>query len=161
MSAITRPYGTGPLSNVQKGKLCILARKAFDRIGGDSTTGMEFAEWRKQEQWNAVGKQSLRDCMQREYLRLVAHYEDLIGESGRAVTTHMRAGTEPRRIAEHKLLEALKKAGLEIAYADTICRSKFKCHVEDASTAQLWKLYYDIRQRGASKRKAKPVGGGR
>lgn len=143
MSVHRYPRG-GALSHNQKAALCILARQTFDAI---ATATLDFNHWRREEQFNAVGKLSLCDCIQADYLRLKAHFENLAGKSGRAFDTLIRAETDEARIAMHKLREACADAGVQLEYAEKICRVQYKCALDEANEKQLWRLVYTVRNR--------------
>jgi len=134
----------GPLDHGQKARICILAREAYDSLG---TSFLPFDAWRQMEQQNAVGKDSLRDCVQADYLKLRAHFEELAGESGRAVETHLADAMKPGAIALLKLREACAERGLKMEYPGAICRRQYKCAIEEANASQLWQLVFTVRNR--------------
>lgn len=131
------------LDNTQKARICILAREAFEKM----ESFLPFADWRQMEQQNAVGKDSLRDCTQADYLSLVAHFEKLKGEDGRAVQAHLRSQVKDQALALFKLKEACRERALDLAYPAAICRRQFKCTLEEASPNQLWNLLFTIKNR--------------
>jgi hypothetical protein len=135
----------GALSKAQKATLCILAREAYDRVG--IHTGDDLAEWRHAEQTAAVGKASLCDCVQDDFLPLKAHFLNLCGESGRAMNAHIRHQSEDKRVAMHKLEASCRERGLEMGYPAAICRTQYKCTLDEASAPQLWRLVYTVRNR--------------
>ena len=95
-----------------------------------------------------MGKQSLLDCTSEcDYLRLCAHFLRIAREYDAANSAQLRAGTESRRIAEHKLREALRERGLAEEYAASICRRQFRCALREANANQLWCLVFTIRNR--------------
>lgn len=141
------PRQNGPLDNGQKARLCILAREAFAL----QFTDADFTDWRREEQFKAVGKLSLRDCTQADYKRLEARFLRLGGEEGDAMRAETRAGTEDKRLAFYKLEEACTGAGLAMSYAAAICRNQFKCGLNEATAKQLWNLMFTIRNRRKSK----------
>lgn len=107
-----------------------------------------FAAWRHVEQGKAVGKQSLLDCTSEcDFLRLCAHFLRIAREYDAANSAQLRAGTESRRIAEHKLREELRERGLAEEYAASICRRQFRCALREANAKQLWCLVFTIRNR--------------
>jgi hypothetical protein len=135
-----------PLSNEQKARICIIARDAFMRTDLIQSAD-NFKEWRRQEQLEAIGKESLRECVQSEYLALLAHFQNLAGESGRAVKNIIRAAAEERAVARNKLDESLGERGLRVEYAEAICKRQFKCSLDEASAKQLWTLNFTVRNR--------------
>lgn len=144
----------GPLSNEQKARLCILCREAYDAMPGAASHPTEemLAEYRHAEVEKATGKPGLTACVQDDWNPLLAHFLALVGETGVAFNVAMRHGTEPKRVAMHKLGEALAKARLPMAYAAAICRRQYKCEPADASPKQLWNLVFTIKNRGAARK---------
>jgi hypothetical protein len=138
------PSRGGILSNRQKANICILSREAFEKQK-HSWISIELSEWRRHQQFLAVGKDSLRDCVQGDYLKLVAHFQNLKGEPGRALKTHMRDAVQEKRIALRKLETECGLRGLDTGYPAKICRNKFKCGLDDATPRQLWCLFFDVR----------------
>jgi hypothetical protein len=66
----------------------------------------------------------------------------------------MRAETEPRRMAMHKLRRDCADRGLSLDYPAAICRRQYRCALEDASPTQLWQLVFTIRNRRPTRRAA-------
>ena len=143
------------LSNGQKSYLAQLARRAFDqlRVGqGGADDGIKPDDWRRDQVAKACGKNGLRCCGNLDFRLVEGHFLNLLGESGRAI--FVRAQTEPKRQAEAVLLRELGRYGFNIAYAEHICRSKFKCSVTELENPkQVWVLVYDIRRTGQARRK--------
>lgn len=155
-----------PLSKIQKRDIAIAARKAYqawpEREAFEAINSEQFSptacfnEWRHVEQGKAVGVQSLRECDQSHYGRILAHFQRLAGDTAAATRTEGRDADNDRRIARWKLNQELQARGLETGYAVVICRQKFKCELDQASAGQLWKLVYDVRMR-KKHRPAKPA----
>lgn len=145
-----------PLSNLQKREIAIAARQAylawdgreaFELVNSDHSRTSCFESWRHVEQGKAVGIQSLRECSQAHYGRILAHFQQLGGNVAGATRTRGRDADNDRRVARYKLDQALRERGLETGYAAVICRTKYKCALDEATAAQLWKLFYDVRSR--------------
>ena len=132
-----------PIGNGQKARLCILARRAWERAGAPGDPD----EWRRGQQAAACGKPSLRLATQNDYLLIRARFLDLLGESGAAFEDLVRQQSEGRRLAWNKLETACKERGLALAYPDAICRKEYKRGLEDADEKQLWRLVYTVRNR--------------
>lgn len=133
------------LDNNQKAHLCILAREAYDSLG---TTFLPFDDWRQMEQEKPVGKDSLRDCTQADYKKLVGHFLHLKGESGRALNAFMEGAVEEKKLALFKLDESLAERGLLRAYAETICKSQNQQRgLEEVSAARIWLINFTVRNR--------------
>lgn len=147
------PSVGGPLERNDKASICIKAREAYDK----ADTTLDFETWRRHEQFIAVtsanplvdrtSRMSLRDCTQRDKLKLIAHFQDLAGEPGRALTTHMVDEVKDSAIAMRKLEAECAARGLNISYPAKICLKQNKCALEDASPNQLWRLVFTVRNR--------------
>jgi len=145
------------LSIVQKREISMTARKAygmwdgreaFEAVNSEVSKSACFEAWRHVEQGKASGGiQSLCEMTQDHYADVYAYFLDLAGDHEGAQRVRARAATNGSRIALHKVREELRKRGLSDDYAATICRSKFKCGLHEASEGQLWKIMYDVRKR--------------
>jgi hypothetical protein len=148
------PRSGGLLSNEQKASICIVAREAAEKLFAIGIHEGALREWRREQQRLAVGKDSLRDCVQSDYLKLLGHFQNLAGHAGRAVKTNMRDAVQGKKIALHKLETECERRGLDLSYPGKICRNKFKRALDEANARQLWCLVFDIRTSG--KRDASP-----
>lgn len=135
----------GPLDNGQKARLCMLAAEGYAL----QFTDQPLADWRREQQHAAVGKASLRDCVQADYRRLVAHFQRLAGEEGEALRSETAAALEPVMLARRKLAAELASRGLQSGYAEAICRRQYKRGLHEASAKQLWCLVFTVRNRRA------------
>jgi hypothetical protein len=143
---------SAPLTNSQKRYLSQLARRAW-RQSPDADPQDE-ATYRHTQVAQAAGKLGLRCCGQDDYNRVKAHFLHLLGEDGAALNAHVRAETEPRRLAEFKLLQACEEFGLHLSYADAICRRQNRgLGLGDVGPKTLWHLMFTIRNRGRQKQK--------
>lgn len=134
-----------PLSRKQKARLCILARQAAEQLGAPQT-GPAHHQWRHDQAIAACGHR-ISAARQAHWADLHAWFVDRAGRADAAFTTLMRADDNPRRIAMHKLREALTQRGLAEAYAAAICQRQNKCPLHDASAPQLWRLLFTVRNR--------------
>ena len=137
--------GWKPLTNEQKARLSILARKAAEvqRVAG----GYKAVDaWRHEISIKACGVR-ISEATQSHWADLKSAFEDLGGRPEKAFHTQMREGDNKRRIALWKLTQALAAKGLHPGYAAAICRAQFKCSLEDASAKQLWCLFYTVTNR--------------
>lgn len=154
-----RPIAPGESSElISKSQLINLAkaaRAAFDAglNAGQIPKGTKFDDWRHGSMDEVLGKVSFKELTQRDYLPMLAWWQDRAGESGKAMESIMRADSNPLRIARHKLEEALKKAKLPPAYVIAICRRQYKCELTEASVKQIWQLVYTINNRGKARAK--------
>lgn len=144
-----------PLSHRQKSVLCQAARRAYDRLcAKGEISGISFDDFRRDDCERVTGKHGLTACRNSDYNPLLAHWESLAGEDGRAMNALVREQTESRRQAEVVLLDVLNKAGLPLTYAETISQGKFRCAVLETDARQLWQLVYTVNARTAAKHRA-------
>lgn len=134
-----------PLSNKQKARLSILARQAAERLGL-STRKQDLDAWRHEQSIKACGRQ-ISEALQENWADLKSTFEDLAGNPEKAFTTQLREGDNKRRVAMHKLTEALRKKGLPLSYVAGICQNQFKCPLDQASAKQLWCLFFTVTNR--------------
>ena len=149
----------GPLTREDKARVCILAREAFEHMHGRGpATQAELGDWRREQQRKACGFDSLTLCQQEHLAALEAHFLDLKGESGQAFRKLMQPQMRERQKVLGVLQANLRTFGLMEGYAATICRSRCKCELGQASVKQLWHVIFTIRrnqQRKARGGKAK------
>lgn len=118
--------------------------------------------FRHAEVAKACGKVGLRCCSQDDYGAVKAHFQALLGETGRAFNTHVKAQTNPERVAEWKLHEEIRLAapyGITVGYVERICRAKYKCCILEASAKQKWALIFDVKRTVKSRRNSPSPGG--
>lgn len=155
-----------PLSGEQKLDLVKLSELAF-KVRFQNTVGAipsDKAQRRKaeaafrQEQAEIAVGVRVSEALQKHWNDLKAHFEALIGESGAAFSTLMKAHSNGQRQAWHKLHVALRERGLDENYAGAIARSQFKKELTGLSEKQLWCIYFTITNRrskgGAPRRRA-------
>lgn len=124
-------------------------REHFEAVNSDLTKTACFEAWRHVETGKAVGIQSFRELTQAHFKRVEAHFLGLAGETQRAQYALDRDQDNARRQAMWKLTAMLRDRGLGHDYAATICRSKYRCTLDAATTKQVWSLFYDVRKRPA------------
>ena len=160
-----------PLSRKQKSILCDLAGQAFaaQEKWGQVTvpTGVSRSRaveaWRRVQQFEAVGIESLTACDQRHYAALVTKFSLLAGRSADAFKSALREDQPGQPTGE---AEAVRQAlwhlrrncaayGYDFpAWPLAVARDKFRAtDLEQLSPKQLWQLIYTARTRGAAKRK--------
>ena len=159
---------SAPLSNRQKSYLSQLANRAFNRAcaiargQGQDLESVDKAaaaeKFRHTEVAKATGKLGLRCCSQDDYKLVEGHFLELLGNSGAAFNSQLKAATEPRRVIEFKITEACREFGFAISYANKICISQNHGNgLEAVGEKSLWNVFYTIRNRGlARKRDASP-----
>lgn len=147
---------SAPLSIPQKREIAIAAsraykawdgREAFEAVNSDRSRTDCMESWRHVEQGKAVGIQSLLEMTQDHYGRVLAHFLKLAGDEDGARRVLARDADNDRRVALYKLRAELQKHGLEEGYAAVICKSKFKRPLGEATAKQLWKLFFDVKNR--------------
>jgi hypothetical protein len=137
------------LDKGQKAHLCILAREAFMVVHSREPRHQdELTAWRQAEQLAACGLGSLTAADQRHLASLEAHFLNLKGESGRAFQKLMAPELGKQRQALAVLERETLAAGLAFpAYPAAICRTQYKCTLEEASPKQLWRLVFTVKNR--------------
>ena len=135
-----------PLTHAQKGYLSQLARQAWHRSGQMDEICEE--NYRREQVGLACGKAGLRCCSQDDYGAVKGHFLNLLGETEKAFHAVHHGEGNARRVAEFKVVQTCRDAGLELAYAAKICTNMFKCSLDDASADQLWKLMFTVKNRG-------------
>ena len=134
-----------PHDRHQRQSLARLARRAWDKhLAWHNSTA--FDTWRREQSIRSCGRR-ITEATQRDYLGLKAHFLDLLGESGQALNTLLRAESEPARIAAFKLNRLLVGLRLNRAYAEKICFCKFGCSLAEASASQIWKVFFTVKNR--------------
>jgi hypothetical protein len=136
-----------PLTKPQKRYLSQLARRAW-QAAGPELDGESETDYRHWQVALATGKAGLRCCSQDDYGAVKGHFLNLLGETTRAFQAIHHGEGNQRRVAQWKVVQACREAGVEMAYAAKICANMFKCPLEDASTDQLWKLMFTLKNRG-------------
>ena len=143
------------LTNGQKSYLAQLAKRAYAKcvVVGGADDGISEEDWRHREVAAACGKNGLKCCGQYDYKLVEGHFLNLLGETGRALKSFVRAASEPKRQAEVVLVRALEEFHFTHDYAEGICRQAFKCSVSEAGANQVWMVVYAVRRAGQRKRK--------
>lgn len=156
---------SAPLANSQKRFLSQLSDRAFRFLGAKARGRGEpwpeditanLAAFRHGEVAKACGKLGLRCCSQDDFALVKAHFLHLLGEDGRALKAHVHGVNNDERIAEWKLMEAIKDAaavGIDRRYAEAICKRQYGCTIIEASAKQKWNLMFTIKNRARAKRK--------
>jgi len=144
---------SAPLSKLQKRKLSVLSRRAW-RNSPDADA-LDETSFRHAQVVAAVGLPGLRACTQDHYKRIQGHFLLLLGNDAAAFEAHVRAETEPRRVARRKLNQALAEFNLPLSYAQAICRRQNRgLGLDDVGPKTLWYITFTIRNRGTRKRAA-------
>lgn len=147
-----------PLTRLQRRRLMArLVVPAWKAMRSKGLAGDNLEEWRREEQFKACHKTHLRACVQADYPPLCAHFLRLSGKAEEARAWDRRGMTRNLDVAREKLRRAMEEAAQALgdarAYAEAICRSKFKTSDPDSlSTRQVWVLVFDLRRACQKKR---------
>jgi hypothetical protein len=160
-----------PLSAKQKRDVCMLAREAwllegrpgFAGQSDDLPAAIRLTErealdlWRHDEQRKVCGTEHLTTAQNKGFAHLMAHFAKLAGRERDARYWEGRTFGDASRQALAKLRQTFREVRDVIAipedYAASICRSKFKCGIEEAGEKQLWSLVFDMRRAAQHRRK--------
>ena len=176
------------LTNPQKKALVALARRAFNRAGAQARgRGVSpsaklhdapsaealsdrldangnaacFETWRHEQTERACGKHGFRLCTQADYGALTAHFQNLLGEPGKALRDDLQGDptTNQGRQYRHLIARACGQYGFTIDYVEGICRNQNKCELGSATPQQLQRLLFTVHNRGRAKqrRSSQPV----
>lgn len=173
------------LSPKQKATICQLAKKAFTLQHDLGLIDDNETTWRRDQQKIACGKASLRDCGQKQYLSLIAHFQQLAGlqveskktwsRTGRAKGSPVARDTYENRAALNQRIsdaltahaETMKKKKAEgqtigWPYVYVIVKNKFAgTKMADLRADQLEQLFYTVANRIAKKEGVPERGQGR
>jgi hypothetical protein len=147
---------TGGLKRWQEAEFwsALYLRAGLAAEGAPACVSAAKKRWRHLQVAIACGKLGLRCCVQDDFNRVEARLLDLVGEPGRALNAHVRAETEPARVAEWKLVEACKRFGYPLTYAEAICRRRFGgAGLFEIGPKQIWQLVFTINNNGRKARK--------
>jgi len=153
---ITRAIDGGsnaPLSNEQKAKICIRAGEAYEHMRRQGLIHQDVAleDWRRDQQMSAVDCDSLRQCTQKDFDALMAHFENLLGNSDKAFSYSLRAENSPRNVALHNLRKACMEAKGALrdpmGYVRGYLRRAKGLALEDADAKTIWGCVFMIRRK--------------
>lgn len=151
-----------PLSKTQKARLSILAREGYKIHSQHGVTDQSFADWRHEQQMEAVGCESLTKCIQRDYLPLVAHFQSLTGQDGDAFNTHMQnqpandhADPEDTHEARKQVIGRIEKelegSKYSLGYICAIAKNQYRTtKLENLTKKQLTQLLMTAKKRVAT-----------
>ena len=112
---------------IQAGRLAFAHIATQARAHGQTfeTSAAAFDAWRHEQVKRACGASGLRACCNDDYLKVLAHFQDAIGETGQAMNTLLRAGKEPIRQLNVVLSHLLADADLPAEYAESIALDRW------------------------------------
>jgi len=158
-----RGAASTPLSNEQRQKLALLARRAFAHLDGIGMLGrdeQDFDTWRHRQCLQVAERDGLKLCRNEDFCHLKAHFLRLSGQVALADKVEFASASDDRRRALAVLTREIAAARDVIEdprrYVETIAASKFKREdiERDLTSRQVWTLVFDIR-RAAQKRRAR------
>lgn len=117
---IERKNKMNKLSKKQKSVLAQIANKAFKRVMAMYKIGETYDDWRRAEQFRRVGKWSLTDCHQSDYVPLYNHFAKLAGI--KAIEDHTRSEEDK---AAWSLNDAVRRFEINEPYLRKIAQDKF------------------------------------
>lgn len=110
-----------PLSKRQIAVICQLAARAYRALDPALDSDMSLDNFRRAEVYQAVGRYSLRDCDQRDYVRVCNHFRAYLGMTPMVDRTHQ--GDHARKA--WCMQDAAARYELTPAYVAAIARDKF------------------------------------
>jgi hypothetical protein len=151
--------GGQPLNNAQKRDAILLMIEAWPGSPEEEKSADAFTAWRREQTSLACGHPYLTACQQRHLPAIMAHFARLAGKPSVARYWEERAimgdgARQARSLLDRAIREAADVIAKGEEYAASICRTRFKCGLEDCSQRQLMMLVFDVR-RNAQRRRAK------
>jgi hypothetical protein len=153
--------GGQPLNNAQKRDAILLMIEAWPGSPEEEKekSADAFTAWRREQTALACGHSHLTACQQRHLPAIMAHFARLAGKPSVARYWEERAimgdgARQARSLLDRAIREAADVIAKGEEYAASICRTRFKCGLEDCSQRQLMMLVFDVR-RNAQRRRAK------
>jgi hypothetical protein len=157
---------TKPLTNPQKAQLSIAARAAFDLQNEHGLTGdLKYDDWRREQTEIACGKDSFRDCTNREFRSILARFLQLGGKEAEAAalwantgrvegSTELNDTHEQRELCKAILRDKItaSRGVISDAYVAAIVRNKHQGKtLDDLTASELQQLIYTVVNRLAKK----------
>jgi len=135
------------LSRRQKCVLIQAARRAYDHACRAAAEPLPpFDDWRHGICMEATGRPGLRVARNDDYRTLLAAFDTVRGEDGRAIKNLLLAQTERRQL-EAVLVDQMGMGGFKPAYAETISQARFKRGVMDLDERQLLGIIMTVKER--------------
>lgn len=147
-----------PLNSDQKRRLMAAARKAYDAVG--RAGGQEFTEWRREQQLQACGVESLTQARQHHFKLLQGHWDQLNGRPVEAFRMFVGQGngSQDRELALAKLRHTCRAAAADprqvfadeaaaVGYAAGFLRNKRKTTLETACATDLWHAVITLKRK--------------
>ena len=180
--ATQQDWSVRSLSAKQKAAVCQIAKKAHRLQHDLGLADYDPEIWRREQQEIACGKASLKDCGQKDFLSLMAHFQRLAGQetkakkswqtTGRVRGSKINGDTHENRSALHaKIKETLEEHAeymkskrresetIGWPYAWVICKNKFAgSKMQDLNAYQLEQLFFTLKNRIAKKEGVPEIG---
>jgi hypothetical protein len=164
--AFAQNWVTKSLSNQQKAQLSIAAREAFDVQSNHGLTGdLSYDAWRHAETKVACGKESFRECTNKDFRSILARFYALAGREKDAAALWQKTGRvkgseelndthENRELCRALIRDkiAASNGAIHDAYVAAIVRNKHQGKtIHDLTASELQQLVYTITARLAKK----------
>jgi hypothetical protein len=154
-------WDSAPLSNLQKAKLSIASRKAWDAQSRAGLAEGDFDEWRKAQTRVACGFAGFRLASNKHFRSILAHFKRLGGNTREADALWSRTGrvagseqihdTHENRETARALIRDLISASrglISEAYVAPILRDRFAGKgLHELTALDLQQLFYTLRAR--------------
>ncbi len=164
--AAAQNWVTKGLTNPQKAQLSIAARDAYDvQSNHGLTEGQTYDEWRHAETKIACGKESFRDCTNKDFRSILARFYALAGREQDAAALWQKTGRvkgseelndthENRELCKALIRDkiAASQGAINDSYVAAIIRNKHQGKtIHDLTASELQQLVYTITARLSKK----------
>ncbi len=137
------PGTTVLLTSKERQELAILAREAWLKMTGAGATDESFDEFRHRIAIQACGRR-ITEAIRSDFNLIKAAFAAIVGRTKQAINAAERSLTEGKRIAVNKLTKLLTSQERHISYSAPLFRSMYKTTLEDATTKQVWAVYFEL-----------------
>lgn len=163
---VANNWVTKPLSNPQKAQLSIAARAAFDLQSEHGLTNdLGYDDWRHAETKVACGKESFRQCTNRDFRSILARFYALAGKEKEAAELWKKTGRvegsqelndthENRELCRALIRDkiAASRGAINEAYVAAILRDQHQGKtIHDLTASELQNLVFTITARLSKK----------
>ncbi len=164
--AAAQNWVTKGLTNPQKAQLSIAAREAYDvQTNHGLTDGISYDQWRHGETKIACGKESFRDCTNKDFRSILARFYALAGREKDAAALWQKTGRvkgsdelndthENRELCKALIRDkiAASRGAINDAYVAAIVHNKHQGKtIHDLTASELQQLVFTITDRLSKK----------
>jgi len=164
--AAAQNWVTKGLTNPQKAQLSIAARQAFDVQSQHGLTGdQSYDEWRHAETKVACGKESFRECTNKDFRSILARFYALAGREKDAAALWQKTGRvkgsdelndthENRELCKALIRDkiAASNGAINESYVAAIVRNKYQGKtIHELTASELQQLVFTITDRLSKK----------